>query len=122
MTDTYFDDLGTPDNPKTEREKAFWAYHEKNPHIYEAFDRFAKEAVQSQRDTFGAQMVVERVRWYVAVERNDDDGFKVNNNFNGYYARLWMRNNPEQRGLFRRRKLRAKHAPDTPPAEHLAYL
>lgn len=121
MTDIWYDDLGTPDNPKSKREEAFWKYHEKNPDIYAAFDRFAQDAVRSKRDTFGAQMIVERVRWYMAIER-EDDAFKVNNNFSGYYARLWMRDNPQQRGLFRRRRLRAKHAPSISSAANLAYL
>lgn len=121
MTDIWYDDLGTPDNPKTEREQAFWEYHAENPHIYDGFDRFARDAVRSQRDTFGAQAIFERLRWYMAIERNDD-AFKVNNNFSSYYARLWMRNNPEQRGFFRRRKLRATHAPSITGPENLAYL
>lgn len=123
MTDIWQDDLGTAENPKSDRERKFWEYHAENPHIYEAFDRFAQEAVKSQRDTFGAQTVVERVRWYCNFEESRyADTFKINNNFSGYYGRLWMRNNPQHRGLFRRRKLRAKHAPATPSAEALAYL
>lgn len=101
------DDMGTPENPRSEMEKKFWEYHRKNPHIYWAFDRFSHEAVRSRRDSFGASMVIERVRWYLNVETDSDDGFKVNNNFKAYYARLWTRNNPQHKGLYYKRRLRA---------------
>lgn len=120
-TDAWHDDLGTPENPKSEREAAFWKYHDENPDIYDGFDRFARDVVRSNRDTFGAQAIFERLRWFMAIER-DEDSFKVNNNYSGYYARLWMRNNPTQRGLFRRRRLRAQHAPTVNSPADLAYL
>lgn len=87
-------------------EKAFWKFHEENPHVYVLFDRFANEVVRAGRDVFSVSLIIERIRWYTNIETHGDD-FKINNNFRAYYARLWMKNNPQHNGLFRIRQLLA---------------
>lgn len=87
-------------------EEKFWEFHKENPHVYELFDRFAQEAVKSGRDVFSIAMLTERIRWYTDIETTGSE-FKISNNFRAYYARLWMKNNPEHNGLFRIKKLRA---------------
>jgi len=104
-TKTYI--FGTPENPTNKLEKKFWEFHAQNPHVYIYFNRFTMEAINSGRKKFSISFVTERVRWYTAIETRGDD-FKINNNFRAYYARLWMRNNPDFDGLFFTRTLTTK--------------
>ena len=50
------------------------------------------------------KMLFEVVRWNRLL-RTGDRGFKLNNNFTAYYARLLMEREPELRGMFETRKL-----------------
>ena len=47
--------------------------------------------------------MIHRIRWHIDVETEAPDGFKINNNFSPFYARLWMVENPEREGFFRLR-------------------
>ncbi len=99
--------FGTPDKPTNNLEKKFWEFHKDNPNFYVLFSRFTMDVVASKRERFGVSMIIERIRWYTAIETRND-AFKINNNFSAYYARLWMRDNPEHDGLFSTRELTAK--------------
>lgn len=81
---------------------AFRRFHEDNPHVYRLFCRFALEAA-ARRRRFSARTVLHRLRWYTAIETDDPAGFKVNNNWSPFYARLFARDYPQHAGLFARR-------------------
>lgn len=106
FTDEDDADLGTPDNPRNRLEALFWEYHAQNPKVYDLFDRFTKYAIQRGRTRFSVSVIVERIRWETTIETAGDD-FKINNNHRAYYARLWMRNNPQYQGFFATREVRA---------------
>lgn len=80
----------------------FWDVHATSPQIWAAFCRLTLEAISYGRKAFGARMVLERVRWYIAVERQGVD-FKVNNDWPAFYARLFERDYPEHEGIFEKR-------------------
>lgn len=86
-------------------ETEFDKYHRENPAIFQMFSRFAFEAIGKGRKHIGANAIIERMRWETMIEGNDD--FKVNNNYAPFYARLFMRVNPEHSGIFEIRKSRA---------------
>lgn len=88
-------------------EERFWDFHDENPRVYELFDRFAMEAVRAGRTRIGAKMLIERMRWYTTVEAVDTDGWKLNNNYTAFYARLWVEDHPEHAELFELRKQRS---------------
>lgn len=88
-----------------EEESAFQIYHRENPQIYEEFKRFSLQIANRNRKKFGAQAVIERMRWESFVVGNDD--FKVNNNYSAYYSRLFMKDFPEFEGFFRTRTAKA---------------
>jgi len=85
-------------------EEKFETYHKDNPHVYDLFVRFAKEAKESGRDKFSAYAIFERIRWFVDVETRGDR-FKVNNNYRPYYARKMMEEYPEFHDFFHIREL-----------------
>ena len=79
----------------------FCAYHEENPHIYESFKSHALRAIGTKQN-FGAKAIFEIIRWNSAISGND--GFKVNNNYTSFYARLFELEHPQHEGFFRKRK------------------
>lgn len=94
------EDFGTPERPFNNLEAAFWRFHFANPSVYELFDQFTRQSLKAGRKNFSATIVFERIRWATMVETVDSPDFKVSNNHRPYYARLWMRNNPEHEGFF----------------------
>lgn len=92
----------------------FEAFHRANPQVFATFTRFANEAVNSGRPRFGAQMIIERVRWYTLVETSDPD-FKINNNHAAFYTVLWQARNPGYAHLFNNRDCAATNVWVIPP-------
>ena len=90
----------------SEKKRKWWAWHLKNPHVYHLFRRFTFEALEKRRHRhLGAWLVVNRIRWETSVETGGDD-FKISNDFIAYYARLFMAENPQHKGLFRTKPLK----------------
>lgn len=82
----------------------FLRYHEANPHIYELFLAFARQARRSGRNRFGGRMIEERIRWYTMVERRDMEGYKISSRWTPFYVRLIEHEYPEEfAGFFSKR-------------------
>ena len=84
----------------------FEVWHQQNPEVYRLFKRFAGEGIRAGRKHLGTNMIIERIRWYSAVETTGDI-YKINNNFAPYYARMFMKDFPQYDGFFRTRKSKA---------------
>jgi len=95
-----------PDATKTTQQN-FEDFHRLNPHLYVRLARMAKDLVRAGRKRIGMAMLIEVVRWdYLTTTDHGEHDFKINNNYQGRYARLLMENEPELAGLFELRKLR----------------
>ena len=81
----------------------WWAYHKRNPHIYQAFERRAL-LIAGKRWRFGAQAIFETLRWESLV--GGDEEFKINNSYTAYYVRLFEHKHPEHKGFFVKRRLK----------------
>jgi len=81
--------------------KLFSQYHEENPQVYKAFKEMALKAV-TFKSHFGAKAIFEVLRWKTAVSGND--GFKINNNYTSFYARMFENEFPQHKDFFRKRK------------------
>lgn len=101
-----FQTLGKTFEPNTEQDKpkTFAEYHEQNPQIYEAFKKFTFDLIKRGRDHYGAQGIIELIRYHSIIGGND--GFKINNNYSADYARLFMRDFPQHDNFFRLRQLK----------------
>lgn len=84
---------------------AFEEFHKANPHVYEAFKRFAREA-QGKVARYSADAILHRIRWFAAIETSGDE-FKVNDHWSAFYARLLIRDDPSFTGFFELRKAAA---------------
>ena len=90
-------------------ETAFWKFHNDNPVIYELFKKFTGQAIARGYINFGAQTVIERIRWETNVAtttQTGSDPLKICNDHAAYYARLWMHDHPMWPNFFRTRVLR----------------
>lgn len=86
---------------------AWWEFHKKNPHIYELFEKEVYRAIRAGKRKLSSKMIINFIRWNLYIETSSPDGFKINDAYTAYYARLFMHNHPEHMGIFETRKLRS---------------
>lgn len=88
------------------------AFHERNPHVFEALVALAGEARSHGATKLGIKQLWEVMRWQRHDYRTDDDGamFRLSNDYHSRYARLIMRERPELSGIFELRTLRSPSA------------
>lgn len=84
----------------------FEAFHEANPQVW---DVLVREARRWKRERPGARLginlLIGRVRWVLTVRTNSTgDGFRINDHFAPFYARLLMHRCPDLDGLFELRR------------------
>lgn len=77
---------------KSMPKSGFITWLESNPDIYNAFRKFALEAIAQRRRSFSAYMIRERVRWYTNIEYSGE--FKISNNVTPYMSRLLVLDMP----------------------------
>jgi len=83
--------------------QTFSEYDKENPHVYEAFKRFAYQARRVGHKHYSARGIFHRMRWHMAVETKDDLGFKINNNYSRDYTLKLIEEDPSFKGFFRTR-------------------
>ena len=89
-------------------QERFEAFHHAHPEVYRQLVLFARQAKASGRAQYGIGALFERVRWHFYIEqRLGDEAWKLNNNYRSRYARLIMQQEPDLRGFFNLRELRA---------------
>jgi hypothetical protein len=105
-------------------EEAFRLFHAANPEVYDRLVSLARGLVRKGNRRVGIKMLFEVLRWHHMATAGDADGFKLNNNYHSYYARLIMHREPDLAGVFELRRLNAdepfgQHA-SPQPAGHVA--
>ena len=93
-------------NASDSQHERFLRFNEKYPQVYRLFAKFAFELLAKGLTTIGSKMIIERIRWEVATQSMDEDGFKINNNYTCYYIRLFMEKNPLHKGCFETREIK----------------
>jgi len=75
----------------------FEAWLQEHPGVWGLFCRFTREAKAAGKRSYGAQVVVERMRWHVEIDTGGDS-VKVNNNHVAFLSRLWNMLHPPANG------------------------
>jgi len=105
-------------------EEAFWQWHAANPHVYDRLVYLTRDLARRGRGRVGIGMLFEVLRWHHLSTVGDADGFKLNNNYRSYYARLIMAQEHDLDGVFELRHLHADEpfgqTPVSVPAGHVA--
>lgn len=85
----------------------FLEFHRANPEVYELFERFTFEAINSGMKRVGAKFVFERIRWEIYVSTSGAGycvplkrDLKLNNNFTAWYARAFKAKNRAHKDVF----------------------
>jgi len=82
----------------------FNVYHAESPQVWWLFEKYALELAGSNVTALSAKRIFERIRWESDVSGND--GYKVNNNYTPFYARMFETKYPDA-PKFRKRKSKA---------------
>ncbi len=97
--------------PKPTIQQQFAWFHKAHPEVYDGLVKLAHQADAARsyagRSRIGIGMLFEVLRWqwHIAGLPDDDEAWKLNNNYRSRYARLIMRRNPDLDGLFEIRRL-----------------
>lgn len=82
----------------------FTIFHNENTSVYEAFKKFTFRAIEKGFNHCSADFIFHIIRWETAITDQQQEGFKVNNNFTSLYARMFMDEFPQHKDFFRIRK------------------
>lgn len=86
---------------------AFEEFHEKNPKVWETFQEQCLRAISMGRKKISAKQLLGYIRWYVSLQVDTQDGFKINDAYTSRYARLFAKTNPQYQDVFNYRELRS---------------
>lgn len=89
--------------------ESFEKFHVENPHVYELFKKFAKQALDAGRQTLSGSLIMERIRWETVIQTTGDQ-FKLNNNHCAFYARKFHEDHPQFGEVFVTRQQRKEYA------------
>ena len=81
----------------------FLYFDQAHPEIYEEFILRAKKILRKRKKT-GAKRIIENIRWDFDME--NDDEYKINNNYIACYVRKFLKEYPEYNGCFELRKMK----------------
>lgn len=85
--------------------EGFHKFHEENPHIYQAFEQQALNAINKGRKKISSKLIINWIRWNEFL-RSSDQNFRINDAYQSYYSRLFIKNHPHYAHVFEFRKLR----------------
>jgi len=99
--------LTFPVKAQSQLEEKFLEFHAKHPEVYSALSKFAHQWRDRKGPDarLGIKMVIERVRWELALGARDESP-RLNNNHSAFYARLLMAQEPALEGMFFLKKQR----------------
>jgi hypothetical protein len=83
--------------------KRFEVFHAENPLVYYFFMQFTFDAIENGNKRFSADMIMHQIRDNKQI-RTEGEKFKVNNDYVALYARKFMKDYPQHKGIFQTRR------------------
>lgn len=87
--------------------EAFRAFDAAHPEVYRYLLGLAADLSARGFRHYGIGAMWERMRWHFQVERDEDEEFKLNNNYRSRYVRKIIAEHPEFEQFFETRVLRS---------------
>ncbi len=84
--------------------EGFEKFHAENPHIYKEFEEQVLKSIEKGRTKISAKLIINWIRWNSFV--NTGESPRINDAFQSYYPREFIKRHPEYEGIFEMRKLR----------------
>jgi hypothetical protein len=81
------------------RARRFRQFHKDNPHVYKLLLKYARNIKQNPHiQRWGIRNLWEKLRWDLAVKLEvlSDDDYKLNDHYPPYYARMMIRDYPDE--------------------------
>lgn len=102
MQDEFCFDSNNPDESGRRSVAEQWTdFHARNPHVMEYLIDLARKVRKGTKRKLGIGMLFEVLRWQYWVETEDEEPYKLNNNYCAYYARAMMESAPDLGGAFK---------------------
>lgn len=79
----------------------FAEFHNAHPWVYVRLKELALDLKQSGVKHYGISGLYETLRYEASLKAQDDEGFKLNNNFRALYARELARDEPGLKDFFK---------------------
>jgi len=98
------DSLDQEAGVNNDMKRAFLKYNDNNPQVFDKFCELTMETIKKGFQHYGSQGILELLRWKTGLSPSDPDGFKINNNFAAFYARMFESIYSEYKGFFRKRR------------------
>lgn len=97
------------DAPGRSIQDRFEHWLEANPHVFELFKQFARQARAAGRRRYSADAILHRIRWHVNVEMAPVDGeeWKCNDHYSSRLARKLIEQDASFANFFELRELRS---------------
>ena len=84
----------------------FDKYDKEHPDIWKQFVDIAMKLIRRGREHYGAKAIFEIIGYHRIITGNDEDEFKVNNNFTADYSRKFHKEFPMYDGFFETRSIK----------------
>ena len=97
------------ENKLKKRKEKWWAWHKANPKVWEKFEEYTFQAIQSGRKKYSQWAIINRIRWNEEIETKGGD-FKISNDYICFYARLFHARYPQYKGFFSIKPLKEEKA------------
>ena len=97
------------ENKLKKRKEKWWAWHKANPKVWEKFEEYTFQAIQSGRKKYSQWAIINRIRWNEEIETKGGD-FKISNDYICFYARLFHARHPRYKGFFSIKPLKEEKA------------
>lgn len=85
--------------------EGFNKFHKENPHVYAAFEKQSLMGIGLGRTKLSAKLILNWIRWNEFLKTSGLN-FKINDAYQSYYAREFIKRHPEHEEVFNLRKLR----------------
>jgi len=98
------------------RKRKWWNWHKQNPQVWDKFESYTLEAINSGRKKYSHWAIINRIRWHNEIETRGGE-FKISNDYICFYARLFHARHPQHKDFFRLKQL--KEEKDIAMLEHI---
>ena len=86
----------------------FEHFDQTHPEIYEEFRNIARDLLRRGRGHYGSKAILEVIRYHrILSSQDENEPFKINNNYSSRYARKLMDEDERFRDFFELRELRS---------------
>ena len=84
---------------------SFINWLEKNPTIYEAFEKFVLGLIAEGRQHYSSRTVIELLRHHSGFVSQSDGPYKIGDHHSPYTARLFLMRHPQHEGFFKLKQI-----------------